>query len=130
VAAHRCGRADPERGAEFAQCGLLYEMNGGWMLGATLADVALVLGIFAGAALLVGKQRVTPPDAVGWCALLLLGLATGLLVEWAARSLGLWRYWPLMPTAEVFGAAIGIAPVVQMLLIPPLSVRIAMGRGR
>lgn len=127
---------------EFVQCGLLYEMNAPkgaslswmqgwpWMLGAVLADVLLVLGVFYGAALLVGRRPVEPPDALGWCALLGIGLIFGLLVEWAARSLNLWRYGPLMPTVNVFGAAIGLAPIVQMLLIPPLSVRIAMGRGR
>jgi len=121
---------------EFAQCGLFYEMNGGWMqgwpwmLGAILGDVVLVLGVFYGATVLVGKRRVEPPDALGWCALLLLGLIFGLLVEWAARSLHLWSYGPLMPTVNVFGAAIGIAPIVQMLLIPPLSIRIATVRGR
>jgi hypothetical protein len=54
----------------------------------------------------------------------------GLLVEWAARSLSLWGYGPLMPTVNVFGAAIGLAPVVQMLVLPALSVRIAVGKGQ
>ena len=127
---------------EFAQCGLLYEMNAPegtplswmrgwlWMLAAVLGDVVLVLGVFWGAARLVGRRRVAPPDTVGWCALLLLGLTAGLLVEWAARSLSLWRYGPLMPTFNVFGATIGLAPIVQMLVLPALSVRIAIEKGR
>ena len=121
---------------EFAQCGLLYEMSGGWMQGwlwmlaAVLGDVVLVLGVFWGAGRLVGRQRVAPPDALCWCALLGLGLAAGLLVEWAARSLNLWRYGPLMPTVEVFGATIGLAPIVQMLVLPALSVRIAVWKGQ
>ena len=121
---------------EAVQCAFLYEMNGGWMqglpwmLGAVLGDVLLILGVFWGAALLVGKRRVAPPDALGWCVLLGLGLAAGLLVEWTARALNLWKYGPLMPTAEVFGAAIGLAPIVQMLVLPALSVRIATARRR
>lgn len=119
---------------EFVQCRLFYEMNGGWMqgwlwmLGAVLADVVLVLGVFWGAAVLVGRQRVEPPDGRGWCALLGIGLIFGLLVEWAARSLGLWRYGPQMPTVNFFGVALGLAPLVQMLLLPAFSVRIATGR--
>ena len=58
------------------------------------------------------------------------GLACGVLVEWAARALGLWRYGPLMPTVNVFGAAIGLTPLAQMLLLPALSVRIAVGGRR
>lgn len=113
---------------EWAQCALLYEMNGSpvwkgavWMLAATVADGFIVLAVVRLAAWLAGRNFSTAPDAKGWAVLLAVGLAAGVLVEWTARGLKLWNYGPLMPTLLLVGATIGLAPLAQMALLPALS---------
>ena len=117
---------------EFAQCPLLYDM-GGWgfwratagMWGAIAGDVLIVVGVAWASARLVGVPRLTPPDAAGWAALLGVGLAAALGLEWAAQALGLWGYSARMPTLPLGGRAVGLAPVVQVTTLPALSVRLA-----
>jgi hypothetical protein len=43
-------------------------------------------------------------------------------LEWAAQVLALWDYSALMLTIRVFGHAVGLAPVVQITLLPAASV--------
>lgn len=121
---------------EFGQGVFLYDMWGwgfwratAWMWGAIFGDVLIVLGVAWIAALLVGSRRLTPPDAPGWTALLGVGLVAALGLEWAARALGLWSYSDLMPTLTVLEHTVGLSPVVQVTVLPALSVRFATRTG-
>ncbi len=121
---------------EGVQCGLLFEMNGGWaanlgwMIFAVIGDGILVLCIVWGASRFADMSGVMPQSARGWGAMLLLGLIAGLVVEWLAHSLDWWNYGPLMPTIEVFGATVGLSPLAQMSLLPALCAFIAGRTGR
>jgi hypothetical protein len=122
---------------EFVQCVLFYDMwSMGfgratlWMWSAILGDVLIVLGVAFLAQWLVGPRHLDPLDRRGWLVLLAVGLAAGVLLEWLARVLGLWSYGPLMPTVKVFGATVGLLPILQVMLLPALSVRLAAGRVR
>jgi len=120
---------------EWVQCALLYDMKGSpmgkgteWMVVATVVDAFIVLAVVGLASWIAGKHQVTTPDARGWVALIGVGLAAGILLEWLARVLNLWNYGPLMPTLPVMGVTVGLAPIVQVVVLPALSVVLAMRR--
>ena len=92
--------------------------------GAAVGDVGIVLGIYAACALAVGD--------LGWglrgrwniyATAAVLGLACAALVEHAALAAGRWSYTESMPVVPVLGA--GLWPLLQMTLLPPLTVWIA-----
>ncbi len=110
----------------------LYDMwDGGFLRGSAVlwaaiaGDVFIVLGVTALAAFLVGAHRLFALDAAAWAALLGVGLVTGIGLEWAAQALRLWEYTDLMPTLRVLGLEVGLSPIVQVSVLPALSVRLA-----
>ncbi len=114
---------------EFGQCMLLYDMWGmgfwratAWMGGAIFGDVLIVLGVVWLAVLLIGNARLTPSDRKGYIALLGVGFITGVLLEWAAQTLGLWEYSNLMPTLTLFGYTVSLSPIIQVTAHPAAGV--------
>ena len=64
------------------------------------------------------------PNSRALAVMLMAGLLIGMGVEWLAiHKLGRWAYTVDMPLLP--GLDIGLAPVMQMLLLPPLIFRIA-----
>lgn len=117
---------------EFVQCTVLYDMwtwnfwkASVYMWGAILGDVLIVLGIVYLAARFVGYPNLSPPTRRGWIALFGISFIASILLEWLALYLELWGYSVWMPTIEVFGFSVGLAPIVQITLLPPLSVLLA-----
>lgn len=117
---------------EFGQCVFFYDMwewgfwratLGMWI--AILGDVVVVLGVVYLGSRIAGDRHFRPPHAKGWVALLLLGFVAGLAIEWLARALGLWEYSRLMPTLTFADYTIGISPIIQVTLLPTLSVYLA-----
>ena len=90
-----------------------------------LGDVLIMLGVAALAALVVGSKQVYPPEAAGWIALLAVGFVAGVLLEWVALALGLWTYEPHMATLHVGPVRIGWSPILQITLLPAVSVYLA-----
>ena len=120
---------------EFGQCTLLYNMwEWGfwratvWMWGAIAGDVVITLGVALGAAVLVGATRLSPPDRLGWAALLGVGFVASIVLEWAAQALDLWGYSDLMPTLTVLGHTVGLSPIVQVTVLPAVAVWAATRR--
>lgn len=95
------------------------------MWGAIVGDVGIVLGVAALARLAVGDKALTLMSARGWTALLALGFVASVLLEWLARVLNLWGYTEHMPTITLFGHTVGISPIVQITILPALSVAVA-----
>ena len=91
---------------------------------AAVGDVGIILGIYAAGALaagnlvwgLRGRWNIYAAAAV-------LGLAYAVLVEHAALAAGRWLYTERMPVVPGLGA--GLWPLLQMTLLPPLTVWIA-----
>lgn len=117
---------------EFGQCMVLYDMWGWpfwkatvWMWGAILGDVLIVLGVVYLARLLVGAPRFWPPTRTGWAALLGIGFVSSVGLEWLAIVMHLWDYGTLMPTLDVLGTPVGLSPIVQVTLLPAVSVFLA-----
>ena len=94
---------------------------------AAVGDAGITLGIYAAGALAAGD--------LGWglrgrwniyAAAAVLGLAYAVLVEHAALAAGRWLYTEPMPVVPGLGA--GLWPLLQMTLLPPLTVWIAQWR--
>ena len=118
---------------EFGQCIFLYDMwdwgiwrGTMWMWAAILGDVVIVLGIVKVSSLLVGSVHLNPPDGTGWLALISTSLIASVALEWLALFLELWGYSAWMPTLEMFGFEVGLSPIFQITLLPPLSVFFAV----
>jgi hypothetical protein len=88
-------------------------------------DGILVLVIFAGGALVMRRPDWhVHPGRSGYLWMLSAGLLIGVAVEWVAVHVaGRWVYGPGMPVIP--GLEIGVVPVFQMLVLPPLIFRIA-----
>ena len=87
---------------------------------ASLGDGLLVLLIFAaGWAWFRRREWFVPHGARGYLLMLAAGFVIAVAIERVATGTGQWRYGELMP--RVFG--VGLAPVAQMLVLPPLIFR-------
>jgi hypothetical protein len=97
---------------------------------AALGDGVLVLAIFvAGAMVFRRADWFVRPGLRGYGVMLAAGLVIGVLVEWLGlHFLRRWAYAPRMPLIP--GLGIGLVPVAQMLLLPPLVFRIVAALRR
>lgn len=91
---------------------------------ASLGDGLLLLGIFATGWLALGRYTwFVHPEVQGYGVMVTMGLVIGVAVEWmAVHILGRWMYTARM--SLVPGLALGVVPVVQMLVLPPLIFRL------
>ena len=64
------------------------------------------------------------PAVPGYIVMLTTGFLLAVLVEWVGvHVLGRWQYTETMPVVP--GLGVGVIPIAQMLLLPPLIFRIA-----
>lgn len=87
---------------------------------ASLGDGLLVLGIFAvGWVALRQHAWFVHPGVWGYSVMVTTGLVIGITMEWiAVHLLERWMYTAWMP--RVPGLAVGLLPVLHMLILPPL----------
>jgi len=87
---------------------------------ASVADGLMVLLIVWIGKLVIGRRDwYLRPGARGYAVLLLSGTVTGTVVEWSTiYATHWWDYSPHMPLLP--GVNIGLSPVAQMLVLPPL----------
>lgn len=92
---------------------------------ASLGDGVLVLFIFAAGWVVLGRwEWFVQPRGRGYIVMLAIGLTIGVSVEWiAVRLMGRWTYTARMPLVP--GLGVGLVPVLQMLVLPPLIFRMA-----
>jgi hypothetical protein len=102
-------------------------MNRMWWhcLVASLGDGLLVLLIFAtGWMVLQRRDWFVHPGLRGYVVMLAVGLIISVTIEWTAVHIaGRWTYRERMPLVP--GLGIGILPIMQMLVLPPLIFRVA-----
>jgi len=92
-----------------------------WMCAAaSIADGLVVLLIFQIGRLVIGRRDwYLRPGASGYTVLLLSGAIVSVAVEWIAiYGTQWWAYGPRMPLVPLLN--IGLAPLAQMLVLPPL----------
>lgn len=89
---------------------------------ASVADGLLVLLIFWIGKLVIGdRDWYLRPGARGYAVLLLSGAVISAVVEWSTIDAAhWWDYSPQMPLVPEL--KIGLAPLAQMLVLPPLIV--------
>jgi hypothetical protein len=92
---------------------------------ASLGDGIMVLLILAAGWITLRKPDwFVRPGVPGYLVMITTGLVLAVLVEWVAvHKLGRWVYAERMPTVP--GMGIGLVPIAQMLILPPLVFRIA-----
>ena len=91
---------------------------------ASLGDGIMVLLIVAaGWIMLERRDWFERPDIAGYVLMLTVGFLLALLVEWIGlHVLRRWEYSERMPLVR--GLRVGVAPIAQMLVLPPLIFRI------
>ena len=92
---------------------------------ASLGDGVLVLTIFGAGWLAFGRANwFSRPGLRGYFLMLLSGLLIAAVVEWIAiEQLHRWTYAHQMPLIP--GLEVGVVPIAQMLLLPPVIFRLA-----
>jgi hypothetical protein len=95
---------------------------------ASLGDGVLVLLIYAAGCIVLRRADwFSEPGLRGYALMFVSGLTIAIAVEWTAvHVLQRWTYLSAMPRLPVID--IGIVPIVQMLVLPPLIFRIAAAR--
>jgi len=94
---------------------------------ASLGDGLMVLGIIAGGGVILRRPAwCMRPGVQGIIVMMIVGFVLGVTVEWVAvHILHRWAYTARMP--RVPGLDVGLVPSVQMLILPPLILRIVAG---
>lgn len=91
----------------------------------SLGDGVIVLIIFGvGWWVLRRADWYVRPSASAYALMLATGLVISILIEWVAvYGIGRWSYAARMPVLPVLN--VGLSPVLQMLLLPPLIFKLA-----
>lgn len=119
---------------EFAHAGPLYDM---WkevstaaglfhITMAILGDAIIVLSIAAFARWLCGLTRVLSLTWDAVICILTTAFFSALFLEWSAKFLNWWTYNESMPTLTLFGETVGLSPLLQITILPFLSIFLAI----
>ena len=95
------------------------------MSAAIVGDVFIVLGVITASWFLQGRSMTALLAIRGRVATVTLGLMAGVLLEWLACIVDLWGYSTLMPTVPICGERVGLVPVIQISILPALSLYLA-----
>ncbi len=91
---------------------------------AAFADGLLVLLIVFIVRAALRRDLLRGPGAAGYAVMAVAGLLVGVAVEWwGLQVAGRWVYSPRMPLLP--GLGVGFVPVMQMLLLPPVILKLA-----
>lgn len=87
----------------------------------SLGDGLMTLIIFwTGWAVFRDSRWILNPGITGYLLMLAVGLLLAVIVEWNAFRTGAWAYNEQMITIPILG--VGLLPVLQMLVLPPVTV--------
>ena len=109
----------------------LYASTGSWLqdfaecLRASLGDGGMVLGIYAVGALVLRRlDWFRRPGVAGYAVMLTIGVILATAFELAALHSGRWAYTGSMPRLPLAGG-LGLLPILQMMLLPPIIFKVA-----
>jgi hypothetical protein len=88
--------------------------------------------LIGAAALLIALVVVRAPEVADWhwvrigAFAVIIGVGYTAVSEWMNTTIRYsWEYSSLMPLVDVRGVALGLAPLVQWLIVPPLALYLA-----
>lgn len=117
---------------EFGQCIYFYNMWSWpfwkatfWMWAAIFGDILIVLGLWKITTMLLSTINFYRPKITGYAVLLFISFITAIFLEWIAIVFGLWEYDPSMPTLIIGNHRVGILPMLQITILPALSIFVA-----
>ena len=120
---------------EMAQMGL-FASTGSWIrdsaecVRASLGDGGMVLGIYAVGALVFRRlDWFRRPGVAGYAVMLTIGVILATVFELAALRSGRWAYTSWMPRLPMM-AGLGLLPMLQMMILPPIIFKIASALER
>ena len=113
----------------------LFAPMGGWLSGtwrcivASIGDGGIVLALAVAGSLLFRRvDWLFRPGLAGYAFMAVLGVAVAVGIEIGALATGRWSYSDQMPLIPVL--RVGLAPVLQMLVLPPLVFAATARYGR
>ena len=122
---------------ELAQCPFLYDMSkirpikgAFWMAEAIAGDFVLSLVVIYVAVFLAGAKPPITVTATLLKATLVIGALVGLGAECIARAYEFWQYSTRMPVVRVGNVTVGLVPVLQMIILPALSLVLAASESK
>lgn len=89
---------------------------------AIFGDILIVLGLWKITTLLVPSAHFYHPNIAGFVILLVISFLTAIFLEWLALELELWEYDSSMPVITVGNREVGISPILQITILPALSI--------
>ena len=105
----------------------LYASTGSWLqdsvgcLTASLGDGGMILMIWATGALVFRRlDWFRRPRVSGYAVMLTMGVMLAVAFEMSALRSGRWVYGPSMPRLPMT-AGLGLLPLLQMVILPPVS---------
>jgi hypothetical protein len=120
---------------EMAQMGL-FASTGSWIrdsagcFWASLGDGGMVLAIYAAGALVFRRlDWFRRPGVAGYAVMLTIGVILAAAFELAALRSGRWAYTSWMPQLPMM-AGLGVLPMMQMMILPPIIFKVASALER
>ena len=89
--------------------------------------MVLLITLLAG--WICGPTKLLSLSLAASSCMLMTGLIAGISLEWAAKWFDWWSYSELMPAFSLFGETVGLSPLMQMTLLPFLSILLATKLG-
>lgn len=89
---------------------------------ASFGDMIMVVAIAILSAKISRVFSISSLSAKFYFYMLFFGMISGVVLEWSAKALNLWTYNELMPTLTILDEDVGLSPLLQMTILPFLSV--------
>ena len=113
---------------EFTQCVFLYDMWSWpfwkgtiWMWAAVFGDILIVLTLWKGITKTFNSIHFFRGHFRDYCVLVLISFFAAIFLEWIALYWELWSYNESMPSINILGQKVGISPILQITILPALS---------
>ena len=92
------------------------------MWAAIIGDVFIVLGLWKITEFIFSPVNFKKLKLKDYLYLIFISFIASIVLEWTAKFLELWTYSRLMPVLIIFDYEVGLSPIIQITLLPALSV--------
>jgi|TARA_R110001599_G_scaffold1889_4_gene9771 hypothetical protein len=91
------------------------------MWAAVFGDILIVLSLWKGATITFNSIHFFRGHFRDYCVLVLISFFAAIFLEWIALYWELWSYNESMPSINILGQKVGISPILQITILPALS---------